>query len=62
MAIRDPDTLIWFGQNRASDPFPQQPARWPASPTGRGALPEEVASYRDFRGRERRTTTVVRGG
>jgi hypothetical protein len=42
--------LMWFGAARATHPFRQRAANWPASPTGRGTLPEEIESYRGFQG------------
>lgn len=44
--------LMWFGEERRRHPFAQAPARWPASPTGRGTLPGDVPSYRAFQGSE----------
>jgi hypothetical protein len=40
--------LLWFGTERGAHPFSQPPASWPASPVGRGSLPEDVESYRRF--------------
>lgn len=40
--------LMWFGVEREEHPFHQRPASWPASPSGRGTLPEDVESYRRF--------------
>jgi hypothetical protein len=41
--------MLWFGQPRASHPFDQEPANWPASPVGRGTLPDELPSYQRFK-------------
>ena len=41
--------MLWFGQPRASHPFDQDPANWPASPVGRGTLPDELPSYQRFK-------------
>ncbi len=43
--------MLWFGQPRADHPLRQEPANWPASPVGRGTLPDELASYRRFQER-----------
>jgi hypothetical protein len=40
--------LLWFGEERADNPFRLPPADWPASPVGRGTLPDELESYRRF--------------
>ena len=40
--------LLWFGEERPDNPFRLPPANWPASPVGRGTLPEELPSYRRF--------------
>jgi SnoaL-like domain len=40
--------MLWFGQPRPEHPLEQEPANWPASPVGRGTLPDELASYRRF--------------
>ena len=40
--------LLWFGEPRATNPLQQPAANWPASPFGRGTLPEDVESYRRF--------------
>jgi hypothetical protein len=40
--------LMWFGEERPTHPFRTAPADWPASPTGRGSLPEDIESYRRF--------------
>jgi hypothetical protein len=41
--------LMWFGEDRSRHPFRMPSANWPASPTGRGSLPEDIESYRRFR-------------
>lgn len=40
--------LLWFGEERADNPFRLPAANWPASPVGRGTLPDELESYRRF--------------
>ena len=40
--------MLWFGQPRPAHPLRQEPANWPASPVGRGTLPDELPSYRHF--------------
>jgi hypothetical protein len=40
--------MLWYGDAPERNPFDQPPAHWPASPVGRGTLPEEFASYREF--------------
>ena len=40
--------LLWFGEERDRHPLRQAPAGWPASPVGRGTLPDDVESYRQF--------------
>ncbi len=42
--------LMWFGVERDAHPFRQPLANWPASPTGRGSLPEAITSFREFQG------------
>jgi hypothetical protein len=39
---------LWYGVDEARNPLLQPPARWPQSPTGRGTLPESLASWRRF--------------
>jgi len=40
--------MLWFGEVQPSNPFRQEPANWPASPVGRGTLPDELPSYQRF--------------
>jgi SnoaL-like protein len=40
--------MLWFGQAHDDNPFRLPPANWPASPIGRGTLPEELPSYQRF--------------
>ena len=40
--------LLWFGEARPDNPFRLPPANWPASPVGRGVLPEDFPSYQRF--------------
>jgi hypothetical protein len=40
--------LLWFGEARPDNPFNLPPANWPASPVGRGVLPEDFPSYQRF--------------
>ena len=40
--------LLWFGEAREDNPFRLEPANWPASPIGRGTLPDELPSYQAF--------------
>jgi hypothetical protein len=41
-----------YGAELGQNPLALPPARWPASHTGRGTLPEELASWRRFWGLE----------
>jgi SnoaL-like domain len=47
--------MLWFGQPRPEHPFEQEPANWPASPVGRGTLPDELPSYQRFKQNAPRT-------
>ena len=38
--------LLWYGAEAERSPLDQPPANWPASHTGRGALPESLESWR----------------
>ena len=38
--------LLFFGQPRDRNPYDQAPANWPASPIGRGTLPDDFETYR----------------
>jgi hypothetical protein len=40
--------MMWYGDSPERNPFDQAPANWPVSPVGRGILPEEFASYREY--------------
>jgi hypothetical protein len=40
--------MLWFGEVQPTNPFRQEPANWPASPIGKGTLPDELASYQEF--------------
>ena len=42
--------LLWYGVEEAGNPLLQPPAEWPRSHTGRGTLPESLASWRRFWG------------
>jgi len=42
--------LLWYGVEEAGNPLLQAPAEWPRSHTGRGTLPECLASWRRFWG------------
>jgi hypothetical protein len=39
---------LWFGVPREVHPMKQPDANWPASPVGRGTLPESFPSYQRF--------------
>ena len=40
--------LLWYGVDEARNPLLEPPANWPQSQTGRGTLPESLASWRRF--------------
>ena len=40
--------MLWFGEVQGTNPFRQEAANWPASPIGRGTLPDELPSYQRF--------------
>jgi ketosteroid isomerase-like protein len=40
--------LLWYGVETAERPLDQPPANWPERHVGRGTLPEESPSWRDF--------------
>jgi ketosteroid isomerase-like protein len=40
--------LLWYGAEEPRNPLHQPPAKWPASPTGKGTLPESLATWRRF--------------
>ncbi|MEO8906689.1 MAG: nuclear transport factor 2 family protein [Microbacteriaceae bacterium] len=42
--------LLWYGIEQADRPFDQPKTQWPAGATGRGSLPEDFATWRDFYG------------
>jgi len=39
---------LWYGVEVEPHPLAQEPARWPASATGRGTLPETWPTWRSF--------------
>lgn len=39
---------LWYGAAAASNPRQQPPAEWPRNQVGRGTLPEEWQTWRDF--------------
>jgi hypothetical protein len=44
--------LLWYGVELPERPFDQAKSQWPAGATGRGSLPEDFASWREFYGIE----------
>lgn len=42
--------LMWYGIELPERPFDQPKTTWPASPLGRGSLPEDFPSWRAFYG------------
>jgi ketosteroid isomerase-like protein len=40
--------LLWYGVEEPRNPLLQPPAQWPASHTGKGTLPECLATWRRF--------------
>lgn len=42
--------LLWYGIELPERPYDQPKTQWPSNATGRGSLPEEFASWRDFYG------------
>jgi ketosteroid isomerase-like protein len=42
--------LLFYGEQAATNPLAQSPANWPKSHTGKGTLPESLASWKKFWG------------
>jgi hypothetical protein len=42
--------LLWYGVELAERPLDQEPTQWPTSPVGRGSVPEDIPSWREFYG------------
>ncbi len=43
------DHQLWFGEERESNPFEQEPANWPERTIGRGTLPFSLETYQRFK-------------